>query len=124
MKRTLLILTVLLGVSKLGSAQAFDTSPNAQTGRQSFGSSFDGNIDSVNLYSGNLFLEIKLFTRSGRELSTGLEVTYNSQKWQQFHCVVFNCGVYTGGWKINDPIGEAPGFSSADAVYCPDPNPN
>jgi YD repeat-containing protein len=110
MKRVFL-LSILIGLHTSGFGQAFDTTPNAQTGRQSFGSYFDSDIDSINLYNGNLSLNIKLFDRPGRELSTGLRLSYNSQKWQQSSCLIFNCGIYTGGWTNSDVIGEMPAYA-------------
>jgi RHS repeat-associated protein len=119
MKRAIRILVLMLCASSLAHGQALDSSSDAQTGREPFGAYFSADLDSINLYSGNLLLDIKLFNRTGRELSTGLRPIYNSQKWQQFSCTFLGCGIYTGGWKNNDLIGELPGFGNQVIGECP-----
>ena len=77
-------------------------------GRRPYGSYFDAGIDSINIYNGNLMLDINLFSLPGRELSTGLRLTYNSQKWQQVDLLGWPSNLYSGGWRVFDPIGERP----------------
>ncbi len=111
MKFLLLSASIILCLAVTSSAQGLETTPGSQTGREPFSSYFDAGIDSINLYNGNLFLDLTLFSRSGRELSTGLRLTYNSQKWQPQYCTIYECAWYSGGWTVSDIIGEFMGFT-------------
>src|SRR5437899_1784391 len=117
MKRLFVSVTVFFSLSHSAFAQGLDLSPSAQTGRLPFASYSDGDIDSVSIYNGNVSLDIPLLALPGRELSTGLRLTYNSQKWQLPDFPWHIPGVYTGGWQLYDAIGEAPLFS-AEPVAC------
>ena len=77
-------------------------------GRRPYGSYFDAGIDTINTYNGNLMVDINLFSLPGRELSTALRLTYNSQKWQQTDLLGWPSNLYSGGWRLFDPIGERP----------------
>src|SRR5438093_4425993 len=120
MKRLLMIVSVFFGLIHSAFAQGLDLSPSAQTGRLPFAAYSDGDIDSVSIYNGNVSLDIPLRMLPGRELSTGLRLTYNSQKWQQFSFLGAPGGVYTGGWQIFDTIGEAPVFAPEYVSACAD----
>ena len=99
--RYLPVLLYGLLVSGLALAQSeYDTSPDAQSGRQAYGSYFDIGIDSVNLFNGNINLTIPLISQSGRELGVTLKAVYNSQKWEEDSCSGYDCGRYVGGWEI------------------------
>jgi RHS repeat-associated protein len=77
-------------------------------GRAPFGSYFNADLDSINLYNGNLMLDIPLFSLPAREgLSTGLRLTYNAQGWVNGSTQYETYGYYVGGWTIANPIGEA-----------------
>ena len=100
MKRLFIFAGVFFSLIHLAFAQ-FDTSPSAQTGRLPFAAYSDGDIDSVSIYNGNVFLDFPLLALPGRELSTGMRLTYNSQKWQEFDFQGVPGGAYTGGWQAN-----------------------
>jgi hypothetical protein len=92
---------MLLGMPTAALAQTnYNTSPSAQTGQQVYGSYFGADIDAVNLYNGNLNLNIPLFSLPGRELPVGISLSYNTGQWEQTLCGSDPCGYYTGGWKI------------------------
>jgi len=110
------VLSVLLATPANG--QGFDFSPAAQTGRVRFASYFDAEIDSISLYNGNLSLDIPLFSFAGRELSTGLRVIYNSQKWQFQDNYGFPGGTYTGGWRLFDAIGDSTVYYYTEGIGC------
>jgi RHS repeat-associated protein len=104
-----ILITAVIGFSQ---AQ-YDTSPQAQTGNQPYGSYFASDIDNINAFNGNLNINISLFTLPGRQLSTGVGFAYNSQKWEQQICNdggnQIYCGYYTGGWRLNSgPWGQTP----------------
>src|SRR5437867_11207611 len=100
MKRVVITSAFFLSIIHSAFGQAIDLSPSAQTGRSPFASYADGNIDSISVYNGNLSLDIPLVSLPGRELSTGLRSTYNSQKWQQLNFFGDPGGAYTGGWHL------------------------
>src|SRR5881628_2250935 len=120
MKRFLMITSVFFSLIHSAFAQGLDLSPSAQTGRLPFASYSEGDIDSVSIYNGNVSLDIPLLTLAGRDLSTGLRLTYNSQKWQQFNFLGAPGGVYTGGWQLFDAIGEDPVFALEYLTGCTD----
>src|SRR5204863_9706469 len=117
MKRLFIFAGVFFSLIHLAFAQ-FDTSPSAQTGRLPFAAYSDGDIDSVSIYNGNVFLDFPLLALPGRELSTGMRLTYNSQKWQEFDFQGVPGGAYTGGWQLYDGIGEAPLFAEQFPPNC------
>src|SRR5438552_19183653 len=100
---------VVLGLPHRGWSQTqYDTSPGAQTGVQVYGSYFASDIDTIGLYNGNVSLKIDLFSLPGRELSTNLGFSYNSEKWEQKSCTdgsggTYTCSQYTGGWRMANP---------------------
>src|SRR5215471_1174749 len=116
MKRTILLCGLVFGLVRAAIGQGLDPSPNSQTGRLPSGSYFSGDVDSVSNYNGNVMLDIQLFTLPGREISQGLRLTYNSQKWQSSGFGSSVHGYYTGGWQIADPTG-ALQFQD-DLLYC------
>src|SRR5262249_28205524 len=77
-------------------------------------------------YNGNVMLNINLFSQPGRELSSGLALSYNSEKWEQQNCGGYTCWVYTGGWRISNVFGSDLNLWATyvdcfqmDAVYYP-----
>lgn len=117
--RAIFVAVILVSAAIDLSAQTdYDTSPQAQTGQQVYGSYFGTNIDSVGLYNGNLSLSIPLFSLPGRELPYGLTLTYNSQKWEQMDCSGSPCGLYTGGWQKSNLFGSAPSFWLGSDTSC------
>ena len=110
---------IAVGIPASLSAQtSYDTSPQAQTGQQIYGSYFGTDIDTIGLYNGNLTLSIPLFSLPGRELPYGLTLTYNSQKWQSNTCSGSPCGQYTGGWQKANVFGSAPSFFVQYDAWC------
>ena len=114
--RMVLLIPIVLAFNGwvYGQGGNYDTLASAQTGRPHWGSFFEGAVDSINLYNGNVMLDLPLLTRPGREISTGLRLTYNAQNWEtilQNYMSIFPYGLYTGGWRLYDPIGERPFFS-------------
>jgi RHS repeat-associated protein len=105
MKRTILVCSLLMGLSRFVCAQGLDTLPDAQTGKLPSGSYFSTNIDSISNYNGNVMLDIPLLSLPGREVSQGVRLTYNSLKWQSSDLGGVRHGYYTGGWQIVDPTG-------------------
>src|SRR5262245_19169755 len=98
MKRALHSFFLLLILGRVLLAQ----SPSAP-GCSPFGSYFDTNIDGINLYNGNLMINLNLLTLPGRELSSGLQLVYNAQGWVEVPDLE-NGGTYSyyaGGWKLN-----------------------
>ena len=124
MKRIGFVILLSLGFNAVLHAQPFDVSAGAQTGRQPYGSYFDGDIDSVSIYNGNLMLDITLFELPGREIPTGLRLIYNSQKWQNFYPGSYGFGIYTGGWRIYHPRGSNVGASAQLIWGCDESSPN
>src|SRR2546427_652040 len=112
MRRLVMSITFVLCIIRTALGQGIDTSPSAETGRLPFASYSNTDIDSVSIYNGNVSLDIPLLTFPGRELSTGLRLTYNSQKWQQFNFLGELGGAYTGGWHLYDFIGDPPVFGA------------
>jgi len=108
LRHAVFVFILLSAVSSPAYSQPLDPSPEAETGRVRFRSYFEAEVDSINLFNGNLNLNIPLFTLPGRELSTGLRLVYNAQKWDHFAAPG---GVYTGGWRTFSPIGERPTYS-------------
>jgi hypothetical protein len=70
------------------------------SGRVPFGSYFDAGVDSINLYNGNVMLDIPLFDIKGRELSTGLRLIYGSQGWVSETGLYGSYYYYSGGFKV------------------------
>src|SRR5205814_2214271 len=106
-----MFLTVLLLCPCLSAfAQTnYDTSPKAQTGEQVYGSYFGTDVDTVGLYNGNLSLHIGLIQLPGRELPMGVSFSFNNEKWELQSCPdaeggSYNCGLYTGGWRLQTPF--------------------
>lgn len=76
MKRLAFLLSILL----LGTSTFAQTSYNSgDTGERVLGSYFSSDIDSINFLSGNLHLNIPLFTLPGRELPVQVSIDYNSR---------------------------------------------
>lgn len=89
----------------LVSSLAFAQSP-AGLGQAPFGSYSSANLDTVNLYSGNVLLDIPLFSLPGREgMGTQLRMTYNAQGWRDGSTEFETIGYYVGGWAIASPLG-------------------
>jgi hypothetical protein len=100
---TIIVFTWL--AAPLFAQTQYDTSPGAQTGVQVFGSYFAADIDSVSNFNGNLHLSIPLFSLPGRELSYGLSLSYNAQKWEGDYVYGNQYGHYTGGWTKANVFG-------------------
>ena len=83
----------------------YDTSPGSQTGTPAYGAFFSAGIDNINVYNGNLNVNIPLFSLPGRELSMGISLTYNSKAWESRTCGGSTCWDHTGGWRVIDPFG-------------------
>ena len=66
MKRLLMIVSVFFSLIHSAFAQGLDLSPSAQTGPLPFAAYFNGDIDSVSIYNGNVSLDIPLLTLAGR----------------------------------------------------------
>ena len=91
----------------------------AGPGRAPFGSYFDANIDSINLYNGNLMINLGLLTLPGREDSTGLRLVYNAKGWIEVPDLE-NGGTYSyyaGGWRLNPSAG-LPTLYSYEEASC------
>ena len=111
MKRQWVILLLATTISVCGPAYG-QTWDRMQTGIAPSASYFHGGIDSIHLANGNLFLDIPLISLPGRELGTGLRLTYNSQK----KSYVWPYGPLPG-WQISDPIGDLPIYVVNQAHY-------
>src|SRR5688572_26086730 len=92
-------------------------SPN-QAGRVPYGSYFDSETDSVNLYNGNLMVNLNLLTLPGRDLSTGLHLVYNSQGWKEVQEPGYSNSYYAGGWRLTNPLGEGVFIHSYEETGC------
>ena len=91
----------------------------AGPGRAPFGSYSDSNVDSINLYNGNLMIGLNLVTLTGRELSSGLRLVYNAHGWIEVPDLE-NGGTYSyyaGGWGVN-PSASAPTLFSYEETDC------
>jgi hypothetical protein len=99
------------------SQTQYDTSPQGQTGIQSYGAYFKSDVDVVNSNTMNLTISIELFTLPGRELPLTFGLTYNSQNWESANCYGSPCATYTGGWRRTDGFNQPLSFF-AEYVRC------
>src|SRR6185295_7626266 len=104
LKKTLFLFLLSLIPAALYGQTNYNTAPEAQTGVQPYGSYLSSDIDNVNLFNGNLNVNIPLFSLPGRELPVGVSVTYNSGQAASTYCGDDPCIYSTGGWQTNTPF--------------------
>jgi RHS repeat-associated protein len=106
MGRLILCAVGLVAMAVSANAQALDTSPGGSIGvGNPSGAYFSGEIDTIDLFSGNVSLRFPIGPQGARDVSAGLHLTYNSGKRRYWWVPIGEGGYwdgdYDGGWKVD-----------------------
>ena len=118
--KLLCVSAIIFVFSNLLSAQ---TAPNIENGFKSFGSYQGGELDTVNLQTGNLIFHVPLFSypQRGRNLSANYVVAGNSKNWQVGEWIDSQQIVHSK-WMLKESAGVSSVVNVGSGVSFADPS--